>query len=314
MRPPHLGREVERRLDWLSLTDALAEGHDLPRAEVVDGFLRRGSDTLLNRAAWIDGMGSLVKTATVFPSARPPVNGAVTLFSDRDGTVEATLDFHLVTKWKTAGDSLLAARRLARPESADVLIVGAGTVARSLREAYGALFPRAAFRVWNRTAEKADTLAADYPNTAPVPDLEAAVRSSDVVTVATMSTEPVVRGAWLRPGTHLDLIGAYRADMREADDDAITSGRLFVDSRETTLGHIGEVQDPIDRGVIGPDAIVADFYGLDGFARETEEEITIFKNGGGAHLDLMTARWMLGPWNTGADAPPPRAHRSSWSS
>ena len=314
MRPPHLGREVEGRLDWLSLTDALAEGHDLPRAEVVDGFLRRGSDTLLNRAAWIDGMGSLVKTATVFPSARPPVNGAVTLFSDRDGTVEATLDFHLVTKWKTAGDSLLAARRLARPESADVLIVGAGTVARSLREAYGALFPRAAFRVWNRTAEKAETLAADYPNTAPVPDLEAAVRSSDVVTVATMSTEPVVRGAWLRPGTHLDLIGAYRADMREADDDAITSGRLFVDSRETTLGHIGEVQDPIDRGVIGPDAIVADFYGLDGFARETEEEITIFKNGGGAHLDLMTARWMLGPWNTGADAPPPRAHRSSWSS
>ena len=293
MRPPHLGPEVEERLDWLSLTDALAVGHEGSRAEVVDGFLRRGEDTLLNRAAWIDGMGSLVKTATVFPSAEPPVNGAVTLFSDRDGTVEATLDFHLVTKWKTAGDSLLAARRLARPESADILIVGAGTVARSLREAYGALFPRAAFRVWNRTAAKAEALASDYPNTVAAPDLEAAVRSSDVVTVATMSTEPVIRGAWLRPGTHLDLIGAYRADMREADDDAITAGRLFVDSRDTVLGHIGEVQDPIDRGVIGEDAIVADFYDPEGFARETEAEITVFKNGGGAHLDLMTARWML---------------------
>ena len=293
MRPPHLGQEVERRLDWLSLTDALTEGHALPRAEVVDGFLRRGPDTLLNRAAWIDGMGSLVKTATVFPSADPPVNGAVTLFSDRDGTVEATLDFHLVTKWKTSGDSLLAARRLAREGSADILIVGAGTVARSLREAYGALFPQAAFRVWNRTAAKAEALAADYPNTAAATDLGAAVRSSDVVTVATMSTEPVIRGAWLRPGTHLDLIGAYRADMREADDDAITAGRLFVDSRDTTLGHIGEVQDPIDRGVIGPEAIIADFYEPEGFARETDAEITVFKNGGGAHLDLMTARWML---------------------
>ena len=293
MRPPHLGPEVEGRLDWLSLTDALAAGHEGSRAEVVDGFLRRGADTLLNRAAWIDGMGSPVKTATVLPSAEPPVNGAVTLFSDRDGTVEATLDFHLVTKWKTAGDSLLAARRLARPESADILIIGAGTVARSLREAYGALFPRAAFRIWNRTAAKAEALAAEYPNTVAAPDLEAAVRSSDVVTVATMSTEPVIRGAWLRPGTHLDLIGAYRADMREADDDAITAGRLFVDSRDTVLGHIGEVQDPIDRGVIGEGAIVADFYDPGGFARETDAEITVFKNGGGAHLDLMTARWIM---------------------
>ena len=293
MRAPHLGAEVEDRLDWLSLTEALAAGHRRPRAAVTDGVLRRGADTLLNRAAWIDGMGSLVKTATVFPSADPPVNGAVTLFSDEGGTVEATLDFHLVTKWKTAGDSLLAARRLARPDSADILIVGAGTVARSLREAYGALFPRAAFRVWNRTGSKAEALAADYPDTAAAPDLEAAVRAADIVTVATMSTEPVIRGAWLRPGTHLDLIGAYRADMREADDDAITAGRLFVDSRDTVLGHIGEVQNPIDRGVIGPDAIVADFYDPEGFARETEAGITVFKNGGGAHLDLMTARWML---------------------
>ena len=293
MRAPHLGAEVEGRLDWLSLTDALAAGHRRPRATVTDGFLRRGPDTLLNRAAWIDGMGSLVKTATVFPSADPPVNGAVTLFSDRDGTVEATLDFHLVTKWKTAGDSLLAARRLARRDSADILIVGAGTVARSLREAYGALFPRAAFRVWNRTAAKAEALAADYPDTVAAPDLEAAVRSSDVVTVATMSTGPVIRGAWLRPGTHLDLIGAYRIDMREADDEAITAGRLFVDSRDTVLGHIGEVQDPIDRGVIGPEAIVADFYDPAGFARESGDGITVFKNGGGAHLDLMTARWIM---------------------
>ena len=110
-----------------------------------------------------------------------------------------------------------------------------------------------------------------------------------------MATDPVIRGEWLRPGTHLDLIGAYRPDMREADDEAILNARLFVDSRGTTLDHIGEVQDPIDRGVIGPEHIVADFYDIEAgaFARESDDEITIAKNGGGAHLDLMCARYIL---------------------
>ena len=275
------------------MADALTEGHRGPRAEVSDGVVRAGSKTLLNRAAWADGVGALVKTATVVPGADPAVNGAATLFRDGDGTIEATVDFHLLTKWKTAGDSLLGARRLARPDSADILIVGAGTVGRSLREAYGALFPHAAFRIWNRTPGKAETLAAEFENTAPAPDLEAAVRASDVVTVATMSTDPIIRGAWLRPGTHLDLIGAYRADMREADDAAMAAGRLFVDSRETTLTHIGELIAPLASGAIAEADVLADFWEGDAMIRRTPEEITVFKNGGGAHLDLMTARWML---------------------
>ncbi|PRY93357.1 ornithine cyclodeaminase [Hasllibacter halocynthiae] len=292
-RPPHLGEDVAGRLDWLALTDALAEGHRGPRAQVSDAVVRAGGKTLLNRAAWAPGVGALVKTATVVPDADPSVNGAVTLFRDADGGIEATIDFHLLTKWKTAGDSLLGARRLARRGSADVLIVGAGAVGHSLREAYGALFPRAAFRIWNRTPEKAEALAARFDRTAVAPDLEAAVRAADVVTVATMSTEPVVRGAWLRPGTHLDLIGAYRADMREADDDALQAGRLFVDSRDTTLAHIGELTDPLARGAIGEADVVADFWDMDRMTRTSEDEITVFKNGGGAHLDLMAARWML---------------------
>ena len=210
-----------------------------------------------------------------------------------DGTPEAMIDFHLLTKWKTAGDSLLAARRLARPGSADILIVGAGALARALREACGALFPRAAFHVWNRSPAGAEALAGDYPNTRAAPDLEAAVRAADVVTTATMATEPLIRGAWLKAGTHLDLVGAYRADMREADDEAIRAGRLFVDARATVLGHIGEVQDPLDRGVIGEGDVIADYRDLGAFERSSEDEITVFKNGGGAHLDLMTARWML---------------------
>ena len=288
-----IGPEIEPALDWLSLTDALAEGSAGPEPELRDTVLRRGDDTLLSRAAWIDGMGALVKTATVFPGADPAVNGAAILFSDADGAPEALVDFHLLTKWKTAGDSLLAARRLARPGSADILIVGAGALARALREAYGAAFPRAAFHVWNRSPAGAEAMAADYPNTRAAPDLEAAVRAADIVSTATMATRPLIRGAWLRPGTHLDLVGAYRADMREADDDAIRAGRLFVDARATVLGHIGEVQDPLERGVISGGSVIADFRDPGAFARRDDAEITVFKNGGGAHLDLMTARWML---------------------
>ncbi len=181
-----IGPEAEAQLDWLALTDALVAGHALPRAEIGDTFLYRGSDTLLSRAAWIDGLGQLVKTATIFPgnpdTGLPVVNGAASLFSDTDGTLAAMVDFHLLTKWKTAGDSLLAARRLARPDSRTVLIMGAGTVGRALREAYGAAFPGARFMVWNRSAARAEALAAGYPDTRAVTDLPAAVASADIVT------------------------------------------------------------------------------------------------------------------------------------
>lgn len=291
--------EVEARLDWLELTRALEAGHLLPRAEVGDTFLYRGADTLLSRAAWIDGMGALVKTATVFPgnpgNGVPSVNGGVSLYSDGDGRLEAILDFHLVTKWKTAGDSLLAARRLARPDSDTILIVGAGTVARSLREAYGAAFPRARFRIWNRSAEAARRLAASFPDTEAVTDLAEAAGGADIVACATMSREPVLLGAWLAPGTHVDLIGAYRSDMREADDEVLRRGRLFVDARHTTIGHIGEVEIPLKAGVLSEADILGDYYDLSSgaYARGSDEEITVFKNGGGAHLDLMTARYIL---------------------
>jgi ornithine cyclodeaminase len=292
--------EGEARLDWLGLTRALAEGHRLPKAEIADTFLYRRGDTLLNRAAWIDGLGIATKSATIFPGnlsmGKPAVNGGVNLYSDADGTLAAIIDFHLVTKWKTAGDSLLAASRLARPDSAVVLIVGAGTVARSLREAYGALFPTARFLIWNRTAEKAEALAAETGMEV-ASDLELAVGEADIVSCATMSMEPVLKGEWLRPGQHIDLIGAYRPDMREADDVALTRARIFVDSTDTTIGHIGELKIPLAEGVIAREDVLADYYDLDRFVR-TPEDITLFKNGGGAHLDLMTCAYILDRWRS----------------
>ena len=289
--------EGEARLDWIGLTDALAAGHKLPKAEIADTFLYRGKDTLLNRAAWIDGLGLAVKSATIFPgnAARnePTINGGVTLYRDSDGALEALVDFHLVTKWKTAGDSLLGARRLARKDSRNILIIGSGTVARSLVEAYSAAFPDARFTVWSRTIANAAALANTVPGMAVTEDLERAVKEADIITSATMATEPNLKGDWLQPGQHLDLIGAYRPDMREVDDEALRRSRIFVDSFDTTIGHIGELKIPLAEGKIVRDDVLADLYEMESMVRRSDDEITLFKNGGGAHLDLMTARYIL---------------------
>ncbi len=291
--------EADPFLNWQELGQAFRQGHTLSRAGISDTFLYRGADTLLSRAAWIDGLGALVKTAMVYPGnparGKPMIHGGVNLFSDTTGALEAVIDFDLVTKWKTAGDSLFAACVLARPDSRIILILGAGVVARNLRLAYGSAFPGARFRIWNRTAAAAEALAADFPDTEAVTDPETAVRGADIVTSATMATEPVIRGDWLQPGQHIDLIGAYRPDMREADDAALLRSRIFVDSRATTLGHIGELKIPLESGVIAPDDVIADYHDIacGAFARQSEDEITLFKNGGGAHLDLMTSRYIL---------------------
>ncbi len=293
--------EGEANLDWSALCAAFEAGHRMPKAEIGDTFLYRDPDTLLSRAAWIDGMGLAVKSATIFPgnpkAGKPMIHGSVCVFGDGDGDLEAVIDFHLVTKWKTAGDSLFAATRLARPDSERILIVGAGTVGRSLFDAYSSAFPNARFRVWNRTRANAEAMAEDCPGLLVADDLEAAVREADIVTSATMSTDPLIKGEWLRPGQHIDLIGAYRPDMREVDDAALTRAHIFVDSYDTTVGHIGEIKIPLEAGTISRDDLIADYYEPEKFRRGSEDEITLFKNGGGAHLDLMTSRYILNAWN-----------------
>ena len=143
-------------------------------------------------------------------------------------------------------------------------------------------------------------MAADLPNLTVVTDLENAVRRADIIVTATMSTTPLIKGEWLQPGQHLNMIGAYRPDMREADDTALERARIFVDSYDTTIGHIGELKIPIEAGVIAKTDLVADYYDMGAFKRASDDEITLFKNGGGAHLDLMTSRYILQKWMAAA--------------
>lgn len=287
---------AERHLGWAGLLAALEAGHRLPKPDIKDLIVTRGSDVMLDRATWIDGLGGLVKVATLVPSnparGKPMINGVVTLFDDVTGELTALVDFHLVTKWKTAGDSLWAASRLARKDARNFLLVGAGTVARSMVQAYSSLWPDARFTVWNRTRSGAEAMGLAVAD-----DLEAAVRAADVICTATMSSAPLIRGEWLQPGQHLDLIGAYKPGMREVDDTAMRRARLFVDARATTVHHIGEIMDPLKSGAITEADILADFYDDPSlYGRRSDQEVTIAKNGGGAHLDLMTAQYIASQW------------------
>ncbi|WP_018001418.1 ornithine cyclodeaminase [Paracoccus sp. N5] len=292
------------RLAWTDAVEALRQGHALPRAEIRDVFLGPPTGTMMSRSAFIPGLGYGAKTFTVMDgnAARglPTVQGAMLVFDGATGTLKAIVDSPLVTEIKTAADSVLGASLLARPDSRHLLVVGAGTVAASLVKAYTAVLPGIErVSVWSRRPEQAQALVAALDGIpaelAAVPDLQAAVGQADIVTAATMARQPLILGDWVRPGTHVDLIGAFKADMREADDALMARAALFVDSRATTLGHIGELMMPIASGAITAESVLGDLYDLvrpGARRRQSPDEITVYKNGGGAHLDLMTADYI----------------------
>ncbi len=289
--------EADPCLSWPQIADAIEAGHALPKAEIGDLLLQSAPNALLSRGAWIRGLGMALKSMSVFPGnkSHPSIQGGVLLFDDENGSLKAVIDGILVTKWKTAGDSVLGARLLANPEPKTHVMIGAGTVAASILEAYHAVFPSIErFIIWNRNRDRAVRLQEEMEEKVSgieiASDLEEVCGMADIITSATMTTDPIIKGEWIKPGTHVDLIGAFKPNMREADDALLLKSELFVDSRDTTIGHIGEIDIPLKEGTIAQSDILGDFYDIcSGRAKRSDADaITVFKNGGGAHLDLMT--------------------------
>lgn len=292
-------------ISWQKAIEALREGHLRPRAEVADVFLGPSDATLLNRAAYIEGLGYSVKAVTVVKDNAtrdlPTTQGAMMVFEPETGRLRAMIDSRLVTKIKTVSDSLLGAQLLARADSKRVLIVGGGVIARALVQAYLEVFPEVEqIAIWARRSEQAQQIVDDFKDVGRdifvAHDLVECAATADIISSATMSRAPVLKGDWISSGTHVDLIGAFKADMREADDALISKGDIFVDSRDTTLHHIGELMIPIAAGVITTADVKADFYDLIAMghlARTSDAQVTIFKNGGGAHLDLMIGDYII---------------------
>jgi ornithine cyclodeaminase/alanine dehydrogenase-like protein (mu-crystallin family) len=237
----------------------------------------------------------------VFPdnarAGKPSVYGSYLLMAGATGEPLAVFDGAALTAWRTAAASALAARYLAREDAAHLVMIGAGALAPHLVRAHSAVRPIRRVTLWNRTHSRAIStafaLAAAGIETEVADDLEAAVREADIVSCATLSAEPLVRGAWLRKGVHVDLVGAFTPKMREADDDAIRRARVYVDVRDTAAKGSGDIAIPLKRKIIAAGDIQGDLAELcQGRAkgRRRKDEITLFKSVGTAIEDLAAAR------------------------
>jgi len=311
------GEEVHRLCAWRGLAAALAESHRGPRPLTaragLDIEMRDTRQTYLDLPAWLPGIAMGSKLVTVIPDnpdrrpGLPAVQAAYVLFDGDDGRPLALIDGTALTYRKTAADSALGAMLLAREDVGVLALIGAGGLAPHLARAHLAVRPSLSrVLVWNRTAARAAAVAeglrADGVEAEVVADIEAAVRQADVVSCCTASEIPLVRGEWLRAGSHLDLVGAFTPDMRECDDEAVLRARLFVDSREFAIDKPGDLASPISRGLIAPEDVEADLFDLarpDCDVGRKVDDVTLYKNGGGGHLDLMTALYI---WRRLADA------------
>jgi len=301
--PYFAAEEVHARLDFPTLIDALrdafARGASVPQRHVHTVRAADGARLLL-MPAWREGEALGVKLVTVFPGNRE--RGASTvaalyiLLDGATGHPRALLDGEALTLRRTAAASALASSYLSRPESKTLLVVGAGALAGYMALAHCAARAIERVLVWGRTAARAEALVArlraEGLPALRAARLEEALGVADVVSCATTAREPVLRGAWVRPGTHVDLVGGFTPEMREADDELLARAAIFVDTRGGALAEAGDLVQPIAQGRFGPERIHAELAELCSGAkpgRAAAADVTVFKSVGTAIEDLCAA-------------------------
>ena len=291
-----------------ALRERFAGGCEVPPRhvhEITSPLSDAGGDvasrrmTSLIMPAWIPGKYYGVKIVNIAPgNARrglSGLHGSYLLFDARSGVPLAHIDGDQITARRTAAASALAGSYLARADASHLLLVGAGRVARLLPAAWRAVRPIEQVTVWARRPEEAQALARELQaegfQASASNDLTAACAEAHIVSTATLSTEPLVRGAWLAPGSHLDLIGGFTPAMREADDACFQNARVFVDTDEA-LQKSGDLLVPMQHGVLKADDVRGTLTTLcKGVAtgRKNDTERTVFKSVGTALEDLAAA-------------------------
>lgn len=258
------------------------------------------SATLLLMPAWLPGHYAGVKTVSVFPGnmrrGLPAIFGTYLLSSGATGEMLAAIDGGELTARRTAAASALASRYLARADAEELLVCGTGRLSLNLMLAHGTTRPIKKYRVWGRNRHAAETIAAEARalglDAEAVADIEAAARTADIISCATLSGEPLISGEWLKPGAHLDLVGAFKPDMRESDDEAIRRASVYVDTRAGAVSEAGDIVQPLISGVLRESDIRAELAELVSGAhggRSHDAEITSFKSVGAALEDLAGA-------------------------
>lgn len=293
-------------LPWGAVVDALEtgfrDGCEMPvrHHHRVQAPAGEPDATLLLMPAWTAGGYLGVKIATAFPGnasrGLDTIQGSYILASGETGEPLALIDGAELTLRRTAAASALAARFLARADARRLLVVGTGNLAPHLAGAHAAVRPDLEVAFWGRRPERA--LAASRSSlleglaTGTASDLEAAVRGADIVSTATLATEPLVQGDWLRAGTHVDLVGGFTPAMREADDETVRRSTVFVDTRGGALVEAGDLVQPIESGALRAEEVAGDLHelcrGLHA-GRQDASEITLFKSVGAALEDLFAA-------------------------
>jgi ornithine cyclodeaminase len=294
--------EVTRVLTFPILIAALEAAHRRPKIDVLDGYLGNEKQQYVIRSAADRGRYFATKMFTSTPANRadgklPAVQAICVLFDGSNGRPLAVMGGTEITHWRTAADSALGCKFLAPPNPAVLLVVGAGDMAHAHHTV------RPSIRrvlIWNRTVDRAVALSKKLQqegiDAEPTPNLDAATSGADIITTCTRSHEPLIKGANLRPGTHLDLVGGYTPQTREADDEAAQNARVFVDRRESAFEGVGDILQPIANGAIKETDVLGDLYDLAAgkvAGRRSPDDITFFKNAGGGHLDLMTCETVL---------------------
>jgi ornithine cyclodeaminase/alanine dehydrogenase-like protein (mu-crystallin family) len=301
---------VAARLDRRALIDALDDAFRKPckvptrqQYQLEAAHEGHNGGTLLVMPAWNVGGALGIKLVTVFPGnsmqGLPAVSSSYLLFDATNGQLRALLDGDELTLRRTGAASALASRQLSAPAASRLTMVGTGKLAPHLIESHSLVRPIREVRIWGRRVARARALAASLTRAGLAvectEDLEAATRWADIVSCATLSCQPLVLGAWLRDGQHLDLVGAFSPLMCEVDDAAIARCELFVDTRSGALSESGEIIGAIARGVIKQTDVRGEFADLatGQFKRSTPQTISIFKSVGTALEDLVAAQLAL---------------------
>lgn len=256
--------------------------------------------TLTLAPAWQPGRLIGVRVGTLVPDNPgrdlPARAGSYLLLDGKTGTLQALIDAEALATHRIAAGSALAASYLARADAERLLIIGTGALAAHLIEAYSVVLPIRQVLVWGRSPGKAERIAGRFrrgiPKVTATDDLAGAVGGAHIVCCATSASDPVLRGEWLAPGTHVDLIGSTTPTAREADDEVIRRGRVFVDSRERACAEAGDIVQPLASGLLSPDDIAGDLFDLtrgERSGRRFYDQITVFKAVGAAVEDLAAA-------------------------
>jgi ornithine cyclodeaminase/alanine dehydrogenase-like protein (mu-crystallin family) len=291
--------DVARYAPYTDIIEALREGFKHPATTPVRHHHDpKPSTTLLLMPAWTD-MWTGLKIVTVKTDNQslglPTVQGSYLLIDNATGAPVCMMDGTELTRRRTAAASALAADYLARPDASVHAIVGAGALSLHFARAHRAVRPISHVLICNRSLEKAEAVAKqlrDEGIPAEVSELESAVRQADIVSGITSSTVPLIKGAWLKPGTHVDLAGAFKPTMRETDGDAVAMSQVYVDTRDGALAEAGDLLQARGEGKFDFASVRGDLFDLAqgrNRGRQNGRDITLFKSCGTALEDLATA-------------------------